>query len=124
MVIASFGVVKSEDELRELCDCTIFGTAAVELVNAARTLGFVNSRKYSLSLSDLKDFTGQGYFPIVYVVLSANSPNPDIHALVVIAVTDDEVIVIDPKQGIRYLLPSSFIEMSAPMKNTAVVIAE
>jgi ABC-type bacteriocin/lantibiotic exporter with double-glycine peptidase domain len=70
MVLASFGVTRSEEELRDLCDCTIFGTSAIELVEAARALGFAGTRKYSVTLEDLKDFATQGYYPIVYVALS------------------------------------------------------
>ncbi|MGH9840175.1 MAG: cysteine peptidase family C39 domain-containing protein [Blastocatellia bacterium] len=123
MVLASFGVMKSEEELRELSDCSIFGTAAVELVRAARSLGFHNSRKHTLSLTDLGDFTEQGCFPIVYVVLSANSPKPDVHALVVISVAGDSITVLDPKRGTLHLQVQEFCELWEPMKNLAVVIA-
>ena len=37
MVLSHLGVSKTEAELREICDCTIFGTAALELVLAARS---------------------------------------------------------------------------------------
>ena len=121
MVIATFGVAKPEEQLRDLCDCTIFGIAALELVRAARSLGFARSRKYSLDLSGLKGITGQGYFPIVYVVL--NRP-ADVHALVVLSISDSEISVIDPKQRYYPLSLSSFGEMWSPMNNLAVVVAK
>lgn len=126
MVLASFGIAKPEDELRRLCDCTIFGTTAVGLVYAARTLGFGNSRKFSIDLTDLKDFTIQGCFPIVYVVLSPGSPTPDVHAFVVLSVSDinDEISVIDPKRGNRLMAASAFSAIWSPMKNLTVVIAK
>ena len=34
MVLAAYGIMKSETELRVLCDCTIFGTSALELIQA------------------------------------------------------------------------------------------
>ena len=40
MVLAHYGLKKSEKELGELTNCTINGTTADELVNAARLLGF------------------------------------------------------------------------------------
>lgn len=124
MVLESFGVTKSEDDLRERCDCSIFGTAAVELVRAARSLGFHKSRKYTLSLADLQDFTKQGYFPIAYVVLSSESPKPDVHALVVLAVADDSISVLDPKRGRLHLQIGEFSELWEPMNNLAVVIGD
>jgi ABC-type bacteriocin/lantibiotic exporter with double-glycine peptidase domain len=121
MVIASFGEMRSEEELRELCDCTIFGTSAVELVRAARSLGFIGTRKYSLRLEDLKDFAEQGYYPIVYVVLSGQTQ--DVHALVMLSISENNVAVLDPKGGRRELPLSSFIQMWSPMNNIAVVVA-
>ena len=123
MVLASFGVIKSEAELRELCDCTIFGTAAVELVRAAHQLGFTASRKYSLTLADLEEFTRQGYWPIVYVVLSVGGPAPDVHSLLVISVTEAEVRVLDPQRGSRLISIEAFSAMWAAIRNLAVVIA-
>lgn len=123
MVLDHLGVTKTESELGDLCDCTIFGTPAVELVRAARSLGFTDSRKYSLTLEELMDLTRQGYFPIVYVVLSAETPTPDVHSLVVVSVTDAGISVLDPQQGLCLLTPEEFIEMWSPMKNLAVVIA-
>jgi len=122
MVLEALGVTRSESELRELCDCTIFGTTAIELIQAARTLGFSGSRKYSLTLENIQEFTEQGYFPIVFVVL-AEGPSLDVHSLVVVSVAEDEVNVLDPQQGYRTIPLDSFKEMWSPMKNLAVVIA-
>ena len=72
MVLAAYGVSKSEAELRGLCDCTIFGTTALELIRVARGLGFTATRKYSLTLEDLRDFTVQGYFPIIYGAMAGD----------------------------------------------------
>lgn len=114
MVLASFGLNQSEDELRELCDCTIFGTSAIALIRTARALGLTASRKYSLTLAELREFTGQGYFPIVFVVLLADSLSPDVHALVVISVSAEEIAVFDPQQGPQQLSLEVFSEMWSP----------
>jgi ABC-type bacteriocin/lantibiotic exporter with double-glycine peptidase domain len=124
MVLESLGVSRSEHELRELCDCTIFGTTAIQLIQAARALGFTGSRKYTLTLEDLRGLTEQGYFPIVYVLTGAEGPSPDAHSLVVISVADDEIGVLDPQGGPRAITPAAFSEMWAAMKNLAVVVAE
>jgi ABC-type bacteriocin/lantibiotic exporter with double-glycine peptidase domain len=42
-VLASFGLDIPESELRTLCDTTIFGTAALKAVDAARALGFTGT---------------------------------------------------------------------------------
>jgi ABC-type bacteriocin/lantibiotic exporter with double-glycine peptidase domain len=123
MVLASLGVTKSEDELRDLCDCTIFGTAAIELVRVARTLGFTASRKYSLTLEDLRELTEQGHYPIVYAVVFAGGTSPDVHALIVISVTGAEINAIDPEYGSCALSIEEFNGMWAPMNNLAIVIA-
>jgi ABC-type bacteriocin/lantibiotic exporter with double-glycine peptidase domain len=123
MVLATFGVAKSESELRELCDCTIFGTPAIELIHAARSLGFPNSRKFSLTIADLEEFTDQGYFPIVYVVVQLDNSLPDVHAMIVTSVLTTEVEVLDPKQGHQRITLREISKMWAPMRNVAVVIA-
>ncbi len=123
MVLATFGVAKSESELRELCDCTIFGTPAIELMHAARSLGFPNSRKFSLTIADLEEFTDQGYFPIVYVVVQLDNSLPDVHAMIVTSVLTTEVEVLDPKQGHQRITLREISKMWAPMRNVAVVIA-
>ena len=112
MVLAAYGVSKSEAELRGLCDCTIFGTAALELIRVARGLGFTATRKYSLTLEDLRDFTVQGYFPIIYGVRAG-----DVHSWVITTVSEQTVEVLDPQFGERRLSLIAFSELWSPMKN-------
>lgn len=123
MVLSTFGLVKPEAELRELCDCTIFGTPAVELTRAARALGFAGSRKFSLTIANLEEFTNQGYFPIVYAVVQLDNSLPDVHAMIVTSVLANEIDMVDPKYGYRRLPLPEFNEMWSPMRNVAVVIA-
>lgn len=116
-------MLRSEAELREMCDCTIFGTTALSLVRTARSLGFDNSRKHTLTLTDIKELTQQGHFPIVYVVLESKGLKPDVHSLVVVSITDSEIGVLDPKQAAVTLPTEEFIEMWSSMKNLAIVIS-
>jgi len=122
MVLSHLGVSKTEAELREICDCTIFGTA-LELVLAARRLGFVVSRKHTLTLSDLIELTEHGYFPIVFVVSAPRASAPDVHSFVVVSATRERVQVLDPQQGPRALDIDEFLESWSPMNNLAIVIA-
>lgn len=124
MVLVSFGIIKTEAELRALCDCTPYGTAAFELARAAQSLGLVNTRKFSLEITDLQGFIEQGRFPIIYTATYPHGFVPEVHALVVLAVSAAEVLVIDPKQGQLGLSPATIMEMWKPMRNVAVIVAE
>src|SRR6266404_1213910 len=123
MVLSHLGVSKTEAELRQLCDCTIFGTAALELVLAARRHGFAASSKHTLTLGDLIELTEHGYFPIVYVASALQGLAPDVHSFVVVSATREGVEVLDPQQGRRLLLVDEFLESWSPMNNLAIVIA-
>lgn len=123
MVLSHLGVSKTEGELRELCDCTIFGTTALELVFAARRLGFAASSKHTLTLADLIELTEHAYFPIVFVVSAPRVSTPDVHSFVVVSATRERVEVHDPQQGPRSLDIDEFLESWSPMNNLAIVIA-
>ena len=70
MVLSAWGKDVDEAKLRQLADCTPFGTDAFRLVEAARTLGFAASRKHTFaSIDDLTRLIDGGLFPIVYVDL-------------------------------------------------------
>ena len=119
-VLSALGVPKTE---AELCDCTIFGTSALELVLAARRLGFATSSKHTLRLPDLIELTENGYFPIVYVVSTPHVPTPDVHSFVVVSATRDRIDMLDPEQGPRSIGIDDFLERWSPMNNLTIVIA-
>ena len=123
MVLSHLGVSKTEAELRELCDCTILGTSALELVFAARRLGFGASSKHTLTLADLIELTEHGYFPIVYVVSVPHVFAPDVHSFVVVSAIREAIEVLDPQHGPRALDIDEFLESWSPMNNLAIVIA-
>ena len=122
MVLSHLGVSKTEAELRELCDCTIFGTSALELVFAARKLGFAATSKHTLTIADLMELTEHGHFPIVYVISAPHVP-PDVHSFVVVSATPEHIDVLDPQQGQRRLGIEDFLERWFPLNNLAIVIA-
>src|SRR5262245_55324019 len=123
MVLAHLGVSKSEAEIRQLSDCTIFGTSALELVLVARKLGFAASWKHTLTLGDLVELTEHGYCPIVYVLSAPRLASPDVHSLVVVSATDERIEVLDPEEGPRTLSADEFVDAWSPLKNLAIVIA-
>jgi ATP-binding cassette subfamily B protein len=100
IVLASLGVFKTEQELRELCDCVLEGTSALKAVDAARASGFKSTRKRNLIFDDLISELERGLFPIAYVkTLLPPHAFAESHALVVIAIERDEVRALDPARG-------------------------
>lgn len=97
MVLAVRGIHKTEQELRDLCDSTTLGTYSLGLIEAARKLGFLNSRKYNLTLAELKEQLERGLFPIVYIRTRLTPDSlPQEHAVVVIEVATSHVRLLDP----------------------------
>jgi predicted double-glycine peptidase len=123
MVLELLGVLKEEGDLRALCDSTYFGTDAVLLVQAARDLGFEGTRKYSMGFADLRRELERGVFPIVYIRtrLSANGP-AQMHSVVVIKATEDDVHVNDPWRG-EYVFPSDqFLREWAASHDLTIIV--
>ncbi len=99
MVLAAFGLHRSEDELRELCDCTFLGTDDLLLIEAARSLGF-QAEKHSMNLFDLKDKVSGGVFPIAFIrTLLVAEGKREIHAVVVFRFSEQGVHMHDPWRG-------------------------
>lgn len=124
MVLALLGVLKKEQELRELCDCTMLeGTDALKAVDAARASGFNDTRKRNLSFDELKLELDRGLFPIAYV--EALMPSPAVaqsHALVVIAIEEDEVKALDPARGEITLSKEEFLGEWTPTRRLTILI--
>ena len=92
MVLAALGRPMAEEPLRVLTDGSPLGTDVFHLVEAARQLGFLASRKYTLaSLDELATMLAEGHFPIVYVDLwpLQGGWSGQYHAMVVIALNAD-----------------------------------
>src|SRR5262249_43124870 len=115
---------KTEAEVRLLCDCTFFGgTDAHLLVEAARTLGFVKTRKYSMGFADLRRELERGMFPIVYVrTRLSEHGSPQLHALVIIEISDETVLVNDPWRGEHLFTRDDFIREWSELHGLTIVI--
>ena len=111
MVLASYGVELTEAELRALCDCTFFGTDALEAVNAVRQLGFSKTIKTNLTMLELKELCFNQQWPITYINLRPLEGSKGIHALVVLDVSDTAVVVLDPAKGER-IIPRAVFEFA------------
>ncbi|WP_265579896.1 cysteine peptidase family C39 domain-containing protein [Vasconcelosia minhoensis] len=124
MVLAEAGTVISESELRRLCDCTIFGTEALQAVEAARQVGFVKARKANLTMVQLDDLVAQGLYPIVYVGLMPIDRVRGIHSLVVGETDENDVTVLDPLVGKRQVNRSHFEAAFRLTNGLTIMIAE
>lgn len=123
MVLEWFGVLKEEEGLRTLCDCTFDGTDQVLLVKAARDLGFKETRKYSMGFADLRREVDRGVFPIVYIRTRLIPDAPaQMHSVVVIKASADEVHVNDPWRG-QYVFPrEQFSQEWAASHNLTIIV--
>jgi len=124
MVLDSYGIIKTEEELRALSDCTHFGgTDAYLLVEAARHLGLGKTRKYSMGFSDLRQELERGMFPIVYIRtrLSEDGP-PQLHAVVVVETRLETILVHDPWRGEHLFSKDEFVDEWSESHGLTIVI--
>lgn len=122
MVISGFGLEVDEAELCQLCDCTFDGTSALKAMDAARTLGFTNSTKQTLTINEPEAIVASGQYPIVFVDMTPIDAGYVAHALVVISLSDLTVQVIDPEKGERFLPRPKFIEGWEYRHRLAIII--
>ncbi len=122
MVLGSFSVDISERALRTRCDCTPYGTDALMAVEVARALGFVKTAQYTLSLAELQTVVTAGHCPIVFVDLNPIDGLEAIHAMVVVDVREQEVVVLDPLQGERRFPGYVFTAAWARRHNLAMLV--
>lgn len=122
MVLASFGLVLSEVDLRARCDCTPFGTDALQAVDAVRELGFVNTVKGTSSIDELLDQLNLGRYPIVFINLLPIDGIKIAHAIILMDLDSDWVRICDPLQGDRILPRSTFDVAWRMMRNLVILI--
>lgn len=122
IVLSGFNLDISEAELRDLCDCTLFGTEALKAVDAVRRLGFPKTAKGTLSVDELVTQLKSGFYPIVFINLLPIDGIKVGHAVVVVAIDPTNVWVIDPLQGERILPCSTFDTAWAMMHNLSILV--
>lgn len=124
MVLSAFGLDLAEERLRELCDCSpLFGTNAMQAVEATRSLGFTGAAKYTLRYEELQSLVADGQYPIAYLSLEAIGGTEEAHAVVVIAADNQMVTVYDPLYGERALSRQSFSTAWAARHNLVLLVA-
>ncbi|MCA1613441.1 MAG: C39 family peptidase [Acidobacteria bacterium] len=122
MVLSGLGLDLTEERLRELCDCSpLFGTGAIQAVEAARGLGFADTAKYTLRYDELRGIIEVGRYPVAYLSLEAIGCTEESHAVVVIEADDEAVTVYDPLHGERRLSRQSFTTGWAARRNLVIL---
>ena len=122
MVLSAFFFEITEAELREACDCTIFGTDALKAVDAARNLGFKGTGKHTLSLEQLAEVIDSGRYPIVFVSMLPVDGIRETHSLVVVEINQRDIIVYDPAKGERTLSAQAFTVAWECRSNIAIIV--
>jgi ABC-type bacteriocin/lantibiotic exporter with double-glycine peptidase domain len=99
MVLSGFGQEYSEIELRKLLGNPILGLTLSTAQRKLSEIGAPAEIDNELNLDDLRDLTRQNIFPIVGVerhILGFPSAS---HAVVVIEVTSQNVLILDPLEN-------------------------
>jgi ABC-type bacteriocin/lantibiotic exporter with double-glycine peptidase domain len=123
MVLGSFRIDIPEAELRQRCDCTPYsGTDALMAVDVARQFGFAGTAKHTMTLDELRVLLTDGHHPIVFVDLSPIDGIEDVHAVVVVGASQNQIIVLDPLKGERSLPLQALRAAWAMRHNMAIVV--
>ncbi len=123
MVFAELGLEITEAELRDLCDCTFEGTRALKAVDAARTLGFPQTGKHTLTLAELETVVNNGSTSIVFVDMEPINGTYQVHALVVTDVTPFSIQVLDPASGER-IIPHQVFQVAWEARHHLAIVIE
>lgn len=100
MVLEAYGISRTEAELRELTNCSVLGTEPLNIVGAARGLGFATTGMFTLNLEQLSEKIGVGLYPIVLIRARLGPDLPrDWHCVVCTAVSERKVELLDPWRG-------------------------
>lgn len=127
MVMETFDISVTEQEIREKCDCDEEGTTAEKLAVAAREFGFGQTRCCRLGyddeagLAELKKLLEGGLYPIVYLKMT---PPFDLHAVVVIGLTEDKIDILDPYLGPRSTTAKQFQEEWKLTRQTIILVED
>ena len=125
MVMEAFGVSIPEHEIREKCRCDEEGTDLEKLADAAKEFGFSSSRAElggtdpRTGIEQLRDLIVRGLYPITYI--KPPSPFPT-HSVVVVALTEDKIRLLDPYHGPRDVLIERFLEEWTLTRQRVIIV--
>ena len=121
-MLLSFGLDVEESRLRDLCDCSAFGTSALRAVEAARLLGFARTAKHNLTPAEIEVCVARGELPIVFVNTLPIGGIKGEHALVLIEMSQQEVAAYDPLLGERNLPRDTFDAAWTIMRGLTILV--
>jgi ABC-type bacteriocin/lantibiotic exporter with double-glycine peptidase domain len=123
MVLAYYGIEKSEPELIEVCNCSVYGTDPYDLVVAARTFGFNQTAADHLDWEELRSATAQKLYPIVWLRtrIAPTDIKPPIHSVVLLR-TGKRVTMHDPVYGSDYTLARDVFLQAWELANWLTVV--
>jgi ABC-type bacteriocin/lantibiotic exporter with double-glycine peptidase domain len=124
MVLMAMGLEIGEAELRERCDCTVFGTDALMAVDAVRALGFGRTRKETSTIAGLMDALALGIYPIVFLNVLPIDGVKGAHAMVLVGLEGDLVYLCDPRWGDRVIARSALETGWAMMRGLVILVEE
>lgn len=124
MVLAGLGHSLSEAEIRHRCGYEAAGMQLGKIANGLRDLPLFVEYQIDGGLDDLIDLVRAGVFPIVALDLRPVEGRDAFHAVVVVEVTSDQVVVHDPLQekGARTIGRSTFDAAWRAADREAVII--
>lgn len=111
MVLAASGLQFTEEEIRTRCRQTVVGLSLTDVPKGISNLPIVATVHDDWSIDDLRDETRQSNYPIVGIDLRPIDGRFAYHAVVVVNLESNKVIVHDPEpgRGVRELNPATFI---------------
>lgn len=101
MVLAHFGIHEDESSLCTCCRSSYLGTAFQDAAACVQSYQLKGDVVSGSSLNELLDWLGQGLFPIASLNLFPLDARWAARAVVVVAMTDERVILLDPLVGRR-----------------------
>jgi ABC-type bacteriocin/lantibiotic exporter with double-glycine peptidase domain len=121
MILDLYGLKINEEVLSEKCQTTPLGTSADEVVQAVRELGFI-ARKEHATFDDLRQYLATNIFPILFINLLVIDSYNTTHAVIVEAISDTEIKILDPRIGSRNIDIELMRYAWQRTKNVAIII--
>ena len=121
MLLAHHGRHVAESELRAICDVSEHGMHIEELYRVANQVGFKARIEEAIEIVDLEHHLARGLFPIVYINRQPIDGELSTHSIVIVRVTQQFVIFLDPLRGERRCSRKKFLQAWAMLNRLALV---
>ena len=129
MVMESHGVMASEAAIHLATNCDETGATIAGLLKAAQRFGFDNTQRIFLAASEpvifneLNEILAEGVYPIVYLK-PMPSRNVDSHAVIILSINEQGVVLLDPLKGERSLSSNRFLFEWANANRTLILVRQ